>query len=185
MNGERILIRGANWIPDHAFLTEIDADRYARRLADAVEANMNLLRVWGGGIYESADFYRRCDELGLLVWQDFLFACAAYAEEPWLAAEVEAEARQAITRLSAHPSLVLWNGNNENLWGYVEWDWRPRLAGRTWGDGYYRRLLPALLAELDPTRPYSPGSPFSFADYLHPNDERHGTMHIWDVWNQK
>ena len=139
VNGERILIRGANWIPDHAFLAEIDADRYARRLADAVEANMNLLRVWGGGIYESADFYRRCDELGLLVWQDFLFACAAYAEEPWLAAEVEAEARQAITRLSAHPSLVLWNGNNENLWGYVEWNWRPRLAGRTWGDG----LLPA------------------------------------------
>ncbi|HEY5882043.1 MAG TPA: hypothetical protein VIU11_24250 [Nakamurella sp.] len=185
VNGMRVLIRGANWIPDHAFLTEIDADRYARRILDAVEANMNLLRVWGGGIYESEDFYRRCDELGVLVWQDFLFACAAYAEEPWLAGEVEAEAREAITRLSAHPSLILWNGNNESIWGYVDWDWRRHLAGRTWGDGYYRRLLPGLLAELDPTRPYSDGSPFSFSDYLHPNDPAHGTMHIWDVWNRE
>ena len=185
VNGELVLVRGANWIPDHAFLTEIDADRCHRRLVDAAEANINLLRVWGGGIYETEEFYRRCDELGVLVWQDFLFACAAYAEEAWLAAEVEAEAREAITRLSAHPSLILWNGNNENIWGYVDWDWRRQLAGRSWGDGYYRELFPRLLAELDPTRPYSDGSPFSFSDYLHPNDPRHGTMHIWDVWNQK
>ncbi len=183
VNGETVQVRGANWIPDHAFLPEIGADRYRRRIADAVDANMNLLRVWGGGIYESEDFYSRCDELGVLVWQDFLFACAAYAEEDWLATEVEAEAREAIARLSAHPSLVIWNGNNENLWGYVEWGWRPLLAGRTWGNGYYRVLFPKLLAELDPTRPYSPGSPFSFTDYLHPNDENNGTIHIWDVWN--
>ena len=77
-------MRCANWILDHAFLTDIDANRYRRRIADAVEANMNLLRVWGGGIYESEEFYARCDELGLLVWQDFLFACAAYSEEDWL-----------------------------------------------------------------------------------------------------
>ena len=184
VNGETIQIRGANWIPDHAFLTEIDDDRYARRIDDAVDANVNLLRVWGGGVYESDVFYARCDELGLLVWQDFLFACAAYAEEEWLAAEVEAEAREAITRLSPHPSLVIWNGNNENIWGHEDWGWRAQLAGRSWGDGYYRRLLPDLLAELDPTRPYSPGSPFSFADDVHPNDPHHGTMHIWDVWNE-
>ncbi|NQX26428.1 glycoside hydrolase family 2 protein [Microbacteriaceae bacterium VKM Ac-2854] len=185
VNGEPIQIRGANWIPDHAFVAEIDRARYRRRVQDAVDANMNLLRVWGGGLYESDDFYDACDEAGVLVWQDFLFACAAYAEEDWLAEEVEAEARQAITRLSAHPSLALWNGNNENLWGYVEWGWRPALAGATWGNGYYRELLPALVAELDPTRPYSPGSPFSFTDYLHPNDPANGTMHIWDVWNTK
>ena len=183
VNGETVQVRGANWIPDHAFLTDIDADRYRRRIADAVEANMNLLRVWGGGIYESEEFYSRCDELGMLVWQDFLFACAAYAEEDWLATEVEAEAREVITRLSGHPSLVIWNGNNENLWGYVQWGWRPLLAGRSWGNGYYREMLPKLLAELDPTRPYSPGSPFSLTDDLHPNDENNGTMHIWDVWN--
>ena len=185
VNGHPVQVRGANWIPDHAFLTEIDRDRYGRRVTDAVEANMNLLRVWGGGIYEDDDFYAECDERGVLVWQDFLFACAAYAEEEWLAHEVEAEARQAITRLSAHPSLVIWNGNNENIWGYVEWGWRQQLGDRTWGNGYYRDLLPGLIAELDPTRAYSPASPYSFSEYLYPNDPANGTMHIWDVWNTR
>ena len=144
---------------------------------------MNLLRVWGGGIYETEDFYDLCDELGVLVWQDFLLACAAYAEEQPLWGEFEAEARQAVARLAKHPSLVIWNGGNENIWGYVEWNWRAPLAGRTWGDGYYTELFPSIVAELDPRAPYSPGSPFSYAKYHHPNDHRHGTMHIWDVWN--
>ena len=144
---------------------------------------MNLLRIWGGGIYESDDLYDRCDELGVLVWQDFLFACAAYAEEPWLADEVEPEVREAVTRLSPHPSLVVWNGNNENLVAYAEWGWRPSLVGRTWGNGYYRPCCP-VVAELDPTRPYTPGSPFSFDEYLTPNDQRNGSVHIWDVWNR-
>ena len=94
----------------------------------------------------------------MLVWQDFLFACAAYAEEEPLAGEVEAEAREAVTRLSQHASLALWNGCNENIWGYVEWGWRHPLAGRSWGAGYYLELLPAIVAELDPRTPYSPGS---------------------------
>jgi beta-mannosidase len=185
VNGEPVFVRGANWIPDHAFVTEIDAARYRRRIDDAVEANMNLLRVWGGGIYESDDFYDACDELGVLVWQDFLFACAAYAEEDWLRVEVDAEAREAVTRLSPHPSLVLWNGNNENIVGYAEWGWRPALVGRTWGNHYYRELLPGIVAELDGTRPYSAGSPYSFDDYIGPNEAAHGTMHIWDVWNTR
>lgn len=185
VNGRTVQIRGANWIPDHAFVTEVDRNRSARRIADATEANMNLLRVWGGGIYESHDFYDLCDEQGVLVWQDFLFACAAYAEEEWLAVEVEPEAREAVTRLSAHPSLIIWNGNNENIVGYTDWGWRTRLAGATWGNDYYRRLLPGILAELDPTRFYSPGSPYSFDDYLHPNDPANGTVHIWDVWNTR
>jgi beta-mannosidase len=184
VNDRPVMVRGANWIPDHAFLTEMTPARYAERIDDAVEANVNLLRVWGGGIYESDDLYDRCDELGILVWQDFLFACAAYAEEPWLADEVEPEVREAVTRLSPHPSLVVWNGNNENLVAYAEWGWRPSLVGRTWGNGYYRTLLPAVVAELDPTRPYTPGSPFSFDEYLTPNDERNGSVHIWDVWNR-
>jgi len=185
VNGERVLVRGVNWIPDHAFLTQVDRDRYARRLRDAVEANVNLVRVWGGGIYESGDFYDLADELGLLVWQDFPFACAAYAEEEYLRAEVEAEAREQVTRLSPHPSLVIWNGSNENIWGWADWGWRAKVGPRTWGDGYYRELLPRLLAELDGTRFYSPSSPYSFGDYLHPNDPRNGTSHIWDVWNQR
>ena len=185
VNGETVLVRGANWIPDHAFLTEVDRGRYARRVDDALEANVNLLRVWGGGIYESDDLYDLADERGLLMWQDFPFACAAYSEDEPMRAEVEAEARENVTRLSPHPSLVIWNGNNENTWGSVDWGWAGRLGGRPWGDLYYRELLPGVLAELDPTRPYSPASPYSFGDYRHPNDERYGTMHIWDVWNRE
>ncbi|MBG6237324.1 beta-mannosidase [Mycetocola sp. CAN_C7] len=185
VNGRIIGIRGANWVPDDAFVTRVTRERYRGRIQDAVDANMNLLRVWGGGLYESDDFYDACDELGVLVWQDFLFACAAYAEEDPLRSEVEAEARQAITRLSTHPSLALWNGCNENIWGYLEWDWRRQLGDKTWGEGYYFELLPSLVAELDPTTPYSPGSPFSYTRYAHPNDPRHGTTHIWDVWNDR
>ena len=184
VNDRPIYVRGANWIPDDAFVTRLSRETYERSIRDAIDANMNLLRVWGGGIYESDDFYDVCDELGVLVWQDFLFACAAYSEEEPLRSEVEAEARQAVTRLSQHASLALWNGNNENIWGYVEWGWRAPLAGRTWGEGYYMDLLPGIVAELDPRTPYSAGSPFSYDRYIHPNDERNGTMHIWDVWNQ-
>jgi beta-mannosidase len=184
VNDKPVYVKGYNWIPDDAFLTRLDADRYRASIMDAYESGANLLRVWGGGIYESDYFYTVCDELGILVWQDFLFACAAYSEDEPLWSEVEAEARQAITRLSAHPSLAVWNGNNENIWGYVDWGWRRELGSKSWGNGYYRDLLPKLVAELDPRTPYSAASPFSFSDYLHPNDPRHGSMHIWDVWNQ-
>ncbi|HEY0216217.1 MAG TPA: glycoside hydrolase family 2 protein, partial [Cellulomonas sp.] len=137
------------------------------------------------GMYESDDLYEICSREGVLVWQDFLLACAAYAEEPWLADEIEAEAREAVSRLSRHPSLVLWNGSNENLVGYAEWGWRGTLEGRTWGDAYYRRVFPEILAELDPTRPYIPGSPYSADAHLSPNLPTDGTVHIWDVWNEK
>ncbi|MET1017956.1 MAG: glycoside hydrolase family 2 protein [Leifsonia flava] len=183
VNGQLVNIRGANWIPDDTFITRVTPERYRAAVDGAVDANMNMLRIWGGGIYEQDAFYDACDEAGIMVWQDFLFACAAYAEEDPLRSEVEAEARDNVTRLSTHASLVLWNGCNENIWGYLEWDWRRQVGDRTWGEGYYFDLLPAIVAELDPTRPYSPGSPFSFTRYAHPNDERNGTMHIWDVWN--
>ena len=184
VNDTPVFARGVNWIPDDCFPSRINRDRYAHRLRQARDANVNLIRIWGGGLYESDDFYDLCDELGLLVWQDFLFACAAYAEEEPLRSEVVAEAREAITRLSCHPSLALWNGGNENIWGYEDWGWKNKLDGRSWGWGYYTDLLPALLAELDPTRPYSPGSPYSMSPAIHPNDPAHGTLHIWDVWNQ-
>ncbi|MEU5154118.1 glycoside hydrolase family 2 protein [Glycomyces sp. NPDC021274] len=185
VNGERVLVRGVNWIPDHAFLTEIDRDRYARRLDDALEANVNLIRVWGGGIYESDDLYDLADEVGLLMWQDFPFACAAYPEEEPLRSEVEAEVRENVARLSPHPSLVLWNGNNEIHAAWAGWGWAGRLDGRPWGDAYFSDLLPRLVAELDGTRPYTPSSPFSFGDYRDPDDQRYGSVHIWDVWNRK
>ncbi len=184
VNGERLFARGVNWIPDDVFPSRITRERYRERLAQAAGAGVDLVRVWGGGIYESEDFYDACDELGLLVWQDFPFACAAYPEEQPLRGEVEAEARENVVRLMPHPSLVLWNGNNENLWGFKDWGWEQRLAGESWGEGYYLGVLPRVVAELDPTRPYSAGSPWSGSWERHPNDPAHGTHHSWEVWNR-
>lgn len=185
VNGERIFARGVNWIPDDALPSRVTADRYRRRLTQAADANVDLVRIWGGGIYEDDAFYDTCDELGLMVWQDFLFACSAYPEEQPLRGEVDAEARENVVRLMPHPSLVLWNGNNENLWGFRDWDWEPELAGDSWGEGYYLGLLPRIVAELDPTRPYTAGSPWSGSWDHHPNDPTHGTHHSWEVWNRQ
>ena len=184
VNGEPVWARGANWIPDDAFASRVDRERLGRRFDQAEFANMNLLRIWGGGYYESDDFYELCDERGIMVWQDFLFACAAYAEEEPLWSEVEAEARDNITRLMPHASLVLWNGNNENIWGYEEWGWAKRLQGRTWGLGYYLDLLPRLVAELDPEGSYTPGSPWSGSPEIFANEMDHGSVHLWELWNR-
>ncbi|GAB6856012.1 glycoside hydrolase family 2 protein [Microbacterium xylanilyticum] len=189
VNGQRVFVKGVNWIPDDALPVRVDRARYERRLRQALAANLNLIRVWGGGIYESDDFYELCDELGLLTWQDFLFACAAYPEEEPLRGEIEAEARENIVRLADHASLVLFTGNNENLWGYEDWGWKQYLDGATWGAYYYHELFPALVRELAPHVPYSPGSPFSptrpDGETPHPNAEPHGTMHLWEQWNRR
>lgn len=187
VNGRAIFAKGFNWIPDDHFVTRLTRDRLERRIDQAVAANANILRVWGGGIYESEDFYSACDERGVLVWQDFLLACAAYPEEPPLFEEIEAEARENVVRLMPHPSLILWNGGNENLWGHEDWSWVAKLEGRTWGDRYALEVFPAIAAELDPTRPYSansPSSPSRSPTQMHPNDPDHGSHHQWEVWNR-
>ncbi|MDP9028083.1 MAG: glycoside hydrolase family 2 protein, partial [Actinomycetota bacterium] len=184
VNEQPVFIKGVNWIPDDAFPSRVDAARYRERLEQAADANVNLIRVWGGGIFESEDFYDIADELGLLTWQDFLLACAAYAEEEPMASEIAAEAREAVVRLAKHPSLVIFNGNNENVWGHVEWGWEARLEGRTWGAGYYYEVFPRLVAELAPHVVYTPASPFSPDPAMHPNDELNGTMHQWELWNR-
>ncbi|WP_208321982.1 glycoside hydrolase family 2 protein [Paramicrobacterium chengjingii] len=184
VNEQPVYVRGANWIPADTFVARVTPQMYQTGVRDAVDADMNLLRVWGGGIYEQDAFYEACSAAGILVWQDFPFACAAYSEEDPLRGEVEMEARENVARISHHASIALWNGCNENIWGWLEWGWRTELGDRTWGEGYYTDLLPSIVAELDPTTPYSPGSPFSFTHWAHPNDERFGTTHIWTVWNQ-
>ncbi|MFC6017587.1 glycoside hydrolase family 2 protein [Plantactinospora solaniradicis] len=184
VNDLPVFARGVNWIPDDCFPHRVTRERYAQRLTQACEANVNFLRVWGGGRYESEDFYDLADELGLLVGQDFLFSCASYPEEEPFRGEVRAEATEQVTRLASHPSLVLWFGNNENIWGWHDWGWQEQLAGRTWGAGYYFELLPGIVADLDPTRPYWPGSPWSGRHDVHPNEPGYGSMHIWTVWNQ-
>ncbi|BDZ42305.1 beta-mannosidase [Paraoerskovia sediminicola] len=183
VNGRPIFVRGANWIPDDCFPARVDAARYRRRIEQAARANIDLLRVWGGGIYESEDFYDTCDELGVMVWQDFLFACAAYPEEEPILSEVEAEARENVARLMPHASLVIWNGNNENFMGWHEWGWPARVGARGWGLRYYLDLLPRIVDEVDGTRPYCPGSPYSGSFERHTGDDDHGSSHVWDVWN--
>ncbi|MEU6428378.1 glycoside hydrolase family 2 TIM barrel-domain containing protein [Microbispora sp. NPDC046973] len=185
INGKPVFVKGFNWIPDDCFPNRITRERLAERFAQATGAGANCLRVWGGGMYESEDFYDLADEMGLLVWQDFPFACAAYPEEGRFAAEVEAEAREHVARLARHASLVLWCGNNENIEGHADWGWQDTLEGRSWGGGFYYDLLPRVVAELDPTRPYWPGSPYSGAPDLPPNDPSKGTVHIWTVWNHQ
>lgn len=187
VNGTPVFVKGANWIPDDHLLTRITRDRIERRVDQALGANMNLLRVWGGGIYETEDFYEACDERGVLVWQDFLLACASYPEESQVWEEIEAEARENVVRLSSHPSLVVWNGGNENVWGHEDWGWKEELGGRSWGDLYAHELLGGIVAELDPTRPYCDNSPYSPGqkpEDIHPNDPDHGTHHQWEVWNR-
>jgi beta-mannosidase len=183
VNGRPLFARGVNWIPDDPFPSRVSPSRYRERLQRAVAAGADLVRVWGGGIYEDDAFYDVCDELGVLVWQDFAFACAAYPE-PLLAAEVEAEARDNVERLMVHPSLALWNGNNENIWGYFDWGWGEKLGDRPWGAGFYFDVLPRVLGALDPGRPYWPGSPYSGSMAVAPNAAAHGCVHLWDVWNR-
>lgn len=185
VNGQPLFVRGVNWIPESVFPGTVTAEQVHRRLTQAAEANVNLIRVWGGGVYESEDFYAACDEQGLLVWQDFLFACAAYPEEEPFRSEIIAEARHNIVRLSPHPSLAIWNGNNENLWMRLDKDWASQEGGDlSWGENYYLEWLPELLAGLDTTRPYTAGSPWSGSWEHEPNHIDHQTHHSWDAWNE-
>ena len=197
VNDVPVHAHGYNWIPDDAFISRISKRDYERGIRDLVEANANMVRIWGGGIYEDDVFYDLCDEHGIMVWHDFMLACAAYPEDAETKEEVEAEAREQIIRLSPHPSLIVWNGSNENYVAYAEWggykqalrddDRKPNDYGygeKPWGDYYYSELFPQLLADLDPTHVYLPSSPMSFTRFTNANWDTDGTMHIWDAWNR-
>ncbi len=180
LNGVPIFAKGANWIPGDSFLPQMTEARYRQLLEMSVEANMNMLRVWGGGIYEKPEFYRLCDELGILVWQDFMFSCARYPDyDPEFYAEVEREAELVVRRLRNHPCLALWCGNNENDWIEDMVYWQE--PGHDFpGRRVYHELLPRIVGELDPSRLYWPSSPYGGNDH---NDEREGDRHNWQVWH--
>lgn len=187
VNGRPIFAKGANWIPDHAFITECDRARYRERLAAAVDANMNMLRVWGGGVYEDDAFYELCDELGLLVWQDFMFACSLYPGDAEYVALVDAEASDQIRRLRHHACLALWCGNNENeMIGYYADRMREKPSMAADNERLFHRLLPRRVQELDGVTPYWPSSPWTPGSYLaDANDGRAGDVHYWKVWHER
>ena len=182
VNGRDLFIKGANWIPEGLFQSADDRTSLDSRLHQVCDANLNLLRVWGGGAYETDRFYERCDEYGILVWQDFMFACATYPEEGLFPALVETEARHQVARVCRHPSLALWCGGNENLWGWFSWGFKEKLRpNQSFGGRYWLDLLPRVCAELDPSRPYWTDSPWSGSLDHFPNDRTCGDCHVWDA----
>ena len=180
VNGTAVYLKGANWIPADSFLGRVKASRIQGLVAQAAESNMTLLRVWGGGIYENEAFYDACDREGLLVWQDFPFACNEVPELPWFVKLVKAEAEKAVRRLRRHASLALWCGNNENQMGRHDGWYRGR-ENKRWGTLFYNKVLPEICGRLDPATPYWPGSPYGGKD---PNSQSHGDRHNWLVWAQ-
>ncbi|MCW4029355.1 MAG: hypothetical protein NWE92_06885 [Candidatus Bathyarchaeota archaeon] len=181
VNGQNIFCKGANWIPADSFLPKVNYERYKKLLSYAAEANFNMLRVWGGGVYEANEFYDLCDQLGIMIWQDFMYVCAGYPEEEWFLREAEREAMEAVLRLRGHPSIVLWCGNNENQWLHsVLWRTRDKVD-RLYGSQIFESLLLRVSQFLDPSRPYRPSTPFGGTD----SSGRHeGDRHNWEVWSQ-
>jgi beta-mannosidase len=181
LNGVPIFARGACWIPASSFVAAVDEAHYRRLLEAALEANMNMVRVWGGGVYEHDAFYDLCDEFGLLVWQDFMFACAPYPEHDQIFVEnVVAEISYQIERLRNHPSLAMWCGNNE---AQVVQGFMNAVKKRNDplpGDLFYSKKMPDAVAALDPTTPYWPGSPFGGPNA---NSMMAGDVHDWTVWH--
>ena len=186
VNGRAVFIKGANWIPAHAFVGGLRAGEGARDLAAAVAANMNLVRVWGGGVYESDDFYERCDELGLLVWQDFMFACALYPSDRVFVASLNQEARYQVKRLQHHACLALWCGNNEIP--QLGWTDLQSPGHRAGYERIFHDVLPKAVADCDGVTAYWPSSQWRGGwehDNTHQTGTHRGDTHYWDVWQSR
>lgn len=178
INGRDVFIRGSNWVPPTPFYADVSAETYRDILAWAVRGNVEMLRVWGGGVYELDSFYDLCDEMGILVWQDFMWACGVYPDGPAEQKQAAAEAEFQLKRLRNHACIAIWCGDNEDDWAF-EWGQIPherRLAYRL-----TRKALPAVCKRLDPARPYVPSSPFS-PTLRDCNDSREGDQHQYR-WN--
>jgi len=179
VNRKQIFVKGGNFVPADLITPRLDRKAYEELVELALEANFNMLRVWGGGMYESDDFYELCDRKGILVWQEFIFACSRYpADDPEFNENVKAEARFNVRRLAAHASLVVWCGNNEMeqgnwYWGYDRDKVHPDYA-------LFHLTLPRLMREEDPTRFYWPSSPYT-PGAGDPLDNHVGDQHPWSL----
>lgn len=185
LNGKKVFVRGANYIP-FAFFSEREPETMGRVLQAAADVNMNMIRVWGGGVYEVDRFYEQCDKLGLMVWQDFMFACSMYPVEETFMDNVKIEAEQQVKRLRNHPCIALWCGNNENAEAWERWGWQMGMSAgnkKTLKDGYdrlFHQILPDVVSAYSQTS-YWPSSPLYGR-----GDNRHtieGDAHYWGVWH--
>ena len=182
VNGVDIFAMGADYIPEDNLLPRRSPERTLRLLSDAKLANMNAIRVWGGGYYPDDFFYDVCDELGLLVWQDFMFACAVYNLTEEFEANIRAEFVDNIRRLRHHASLALWCGNNE-MEQFVDngrWGTKPQAADYI---KMYEYIIPKTLKREDPETFYWPSSPSSGGSFVAPQDPNVGDVHYWQVWH--
>jgi beta-mannosidase len=187
VNGIPVFMKGANWIPSDNFLPRVSDDKYRSLLVKAAEANMNMLRVWGGGIYESDMFYSLCDSLGILVWQDFMFACAMYPGDSSFISNVREEVIDNVSRLRNHPCLALWCGNNEIDEGWKNWGWEKQYgysvkdSAQIWNDyrNLFEKVIPATVQLLD-SRNYISTSPQH--GWGRKESLMAGDCHYWGVW---
>ncbi|WP_127497288.1 beta-mannosidase [Paenibacillus glycanilyticus] len=199
VNGIPVFAKGANHIPSDSFFAEVTDERYRHEIASAVESNFNMLRVWGGGFYEQDIFYTLCDENGLLVWQDFMFACSMYPGDEAFLSSVRAEAEDNVRRLRNHPSIALWCGNNEidAAWSQFEedkgWGWKRLYTAeqreQIWADyeAVFHQVLPEVVSAMAPNVEYWPSSPMQRltgnSEQHATNNSSHGDIHYWAVWH--
>jgi beta-mannosidase len=188
LNGVPVFAKGANMIPPEFFLSDIKESRYNQILEAAADANMNMIRVWGGGAYEQDLFYDKCDSLGILVWQDFMFACGMYPGDSSFLSNVKEEISEQVIRLRNHPCISLWCGNNEMDEGWKNWGWQKQFryskedSLRIYGDyqKLFHDLIPTVLKELDPSRYYHPSSPMH--GWGRKESLQEGDIHYWGIW---
>ncbi len=180
INGRPVFCKGANWVPPSVFPSQVSRETYEKLVQNARDANFNTLRVWGGAVFAPEALLEACDQAGIMLWHDFLFACAKYpGDDPAFVSEVEAEVTEAVRRMAHHPSLIVWCGNNEVDWGDYAWGYRQHRPVAP-HHALFHHHIPAILAAEDGTRPYWPSSPWS-ADYAPPNDPTTGDQHPWGV----
>ena len=188
VNGQPMFAKGSNFIPNDALLPNVTAERYYQLMKDVKDAHHNMIRVWGGGIYEDNRFYEAADEMGILVWQDFIFACTTYPSDPNFLRRVAEEAEYNIKRLRNHASLAMWCGNNEIYEGMRFWGWKRRYKNPViWEEmqeGYnklFHQLLPDMVKKYDGDRFYMHGSPYE-ANWGRPNTWKIADSHNWGTW---
>ena len=182
LNGAPLFIKGANYIPSDCFLTRFDEIRRKKLLDAVLYSNMNMLRVWGGGYYADDELLDACDRLGILVWQDFPFACQAYPFfDPAFLNNVLSEVEYNVKRISSHPCLAVWCGNNEIEAMHLSWAAMKKYVD--WTEKFFYRILPDAISRYDEITPYTPGSPVGSAHNRHVDADFVGDTHLWGVWH--